>query len=297
MSDCSYVLSCESTADYPRAFFEQRDIAWVPFHYTIDGVSHPDDLYTSITPEAFFNQIKAGAQPTTSQVGVGEYEEFWEPFLQEGKDVLHLTLSSGISGSYNSACIAAEQLRERYPERRVCVVDSLAASAGFGLLVEYLADLRDGGMSFDDACAWVEEHKLNLNHWFFVSDLDCLKRGGRVSATSALLANALKICPVLNVDYQGKLIPRQKIRTVKRAIAELVRMMEEHAEGGLAYAGKCCLSQSNCRGEAEAVVAGIEERFPQLAGKIAIYDIGTVIGAHTGPGTVALFFMGDKRVD
>ena len=113
MSDCSYVLSCESTADYPRAFFEQRDIAWVPFHYMIDGVSHPDDLYTSITPEAFFNQIKAGAQPTTSQVGVGEYEEFWEPFLQEGKDVLHLTLSSGISGSYNSACIAAEQLRER----------------------------------------------------------------------------------------------------------------------------------------------------------------------------------------
>lgn len=295
MSD--YVLSCESTADYPRSFFDERHIAWAPFHYNLDGASYPDDLYASLTPGEFFDKIKAGAQPTTSQVGVGEYVELWEPFLKEGRDILHLALSSGISGTYNSACIAAEQLRAAYPDRRLCVVDSLAASAGFGLLMEYLADLRDGGMSYEDACAWAEEHKLNLNHWFFVSDLDCLKRGGRVSATSALLANALKICPVLNVDYEGKLIPRQKIRTVKKAIAELARMMEIHAEGGTAYTGKCVLSQSNCRKEAEAVAAAIEEKSPQLKGKIEINDIGTVIGSHTGPGTVALFFMGDKRVD
>ena len=294
---CEYVLSCESTADYPASFFEERHIMWLPFHYTLNGESYPDDLYTSISPEEFFNQIKAGAQPTTSQVGVGEYVEAWEPLLKEGKDVLHLTLSSGISGSYNSACVAAEQLRVAYPEHRVRVIDSLAASAGFGLLVEYLADLRDGGMGFEELAAWAEAHKRNLNHWFFVSDLDCLKRGGRVSATSALLANALKICPVLNVDHEGKLIPRQKIRTTKKAIAELVHMMEVHAEGGTSYTGKCCLSQSNCREEAEAVVAGIEEKFPQLKGKIAINNIGTVIGAHTGPGTVALFFMGDERVD
>lgn len=295
MSD--FVLSCESTADYPRSFFEERQIAWVPFHYNLDGVSYPDDLYASISPEAFFDKIKAGAQPTTSQVGVGDYVELWEPFLKEGKDVLHLTLSSGISGTYNSACVAAEQLRQAYPERTVRVIDSLAASAGYGLLMEYLADLRDGGMGFTELGDWAEEHKLNVNHWFFVSDLDCLKRGGRVSATSALLANALKICPVLNVDYEGKLIPRQKIRTTKKAIAELVRMMEAHAEDGLAYSGKCVLSQSNCRADADAVVAGIEEKFPQLAGKIEVNNIGTVIGSHTGPGTVALFFMGDCRVD
>ncbi len=295
MSD--FVLSCESTADYPRSFFEERQIAWVPFHYNLDGVSYPDDLYASISPEAFFDKIKSGAQPTTSQVGVGDYVELWEPFLKEGKDVLHLTLSSGISGTYNSACVAAEQLRQAYPERTVRVIDSLAASAGYGLLMEYLADLRDGGMGFTELGDWAEEHKLNVNHWFFVSDLDCLKRGGRVSATSALLANALKICPVLNVDYEGKLIPRQKIRTTKKAIAELVRMMEAHAEDGLAYSGKCVLSQSNCRADADAVVAGIEEKFPQLTGKIEVNNIGTVIGSHTGPGTVALFFMGDRRVD
>ena len=193
--------------------------------------------------------------------------------------------------------MAAEQLRQAYPERTVRVIDSLAASAGYGLLMEYLADLRDGGMGFTELGDWAEDHKLNVNHWFFVSDLDCLKRGGRVSATSALLANALKICPVLNVDYEGKLIPRQKIRTTKKAIAELVRMMEAHAEDGLAYSGKCVLSQSNCRADADAVVAGIEEKFPQLAGKIEVNNIGTVIGSHTGPGTVALFFMGDRRVD
>ena len=167
MSD--FVLSCESTADYPRSFFEERQIAWVPFHYNLDGVSYPDDLYASISPEAFFDKIKAGAQPTTSQVGVGDYVELWEPFLKEGKDVLHLTLSSGISGTYNSACVAAEQLRQAYPERTVRVIDSLAASAGYGLLMEYLADLRDGGMGFTELGDWAEEHKLNVNHWFFVS--------------------------------------------------------------------------------------------------------------------------------
>ena len=295
MSD--YVLSCESTADYPASFFEERCIAWVPFHYNLDGESHPDDLYASITPEEFFDKIKAGAQPTTSQVGVGDYVELWEPFLKEGRDVLHITLSAGISGTYNSACVAAEQLKDAYPDRTVRVIDSLNASAGYGLIMEYLADLRDGGMGFEELARWTEDHKLNMNAWFFVSDLECLKRGGRVSATSALLANALKICPVLNIDYQGKLIPRQKIRTTKKAIAELVKMMVEHAEGGRAYAGKCSISHSMCRADADAVVAGIEAEMPQLAGKIKVSDIGTVIGSHTGPGTVALFFMGDVRAD
>lgn len=293
----TYMLSCESTADYPQSFFEERAIAWTPFHYNLDGVSYPDDLYASITPERFFSLIKDGAQPTTSQVGVGAYVELWEPFLKEGKDVLHLTLSSGISGTYNSACVAAEQLNAAYPERTVRVIDSLCASAGYGLLMEYLADLRDEGMGFEEACAWAEEHRFNVNQWFFVSDLECLKRGGRISATSALLGNALKICPVININVEGKLIPRQKIRTTKKAIAELVRMMEAHAEDGSAYTGKCVLSHSNCRADADAVVSGIEEKFPQLKGKIKVNNIGTVIGSHTGPGTVALFFMGDRRVD
>lgn len=212
----SFVLSCESTADYPRSFFEARGIEYIMFHYELDGVVHEDDLYQSVTPEAFFGALKAGSTSKTSQVSVGEYTEFWKPMLEAGKDVLHLTLSSGISGTYNSAVIAARDLEAQYPDRTVRVVDSLAASAGYGLLMDYLADMRDAGATLDEAATWAEEHKLNVNHWFFVSDLDCLKRGGRVSSTSALIATALKICPVMNVDYQGKLIPREKIRTKKK---------------------------------------------------------------------------------
>lgn len=289
----NYILSCESTADYPRSFFDERNIPYACFHYELDGVGGIDDIYASVTPEEFFGKLMAGSRSTTSQPNVGEYEALWTPYLEDGKDILHVTLSSGISGAYNSACIAAEGLRVKYPERTIHVLDSLTASAGFGLLIEYMADLRDEGMGFEELTRWAEEHRHNLNAWFFVSDLECLKRGGRVSATSAIIATALKICPVLNVNCEGKLIPRQKIRKKSRAIEGLAKMFMEHAEGGAAYAGKCAISNSLCRADAEAVAALIEEQAPALKGKIRISDIGTVIGSHTGLGTVALFFMGD----
>ena len=295
MSD--FILSCESTADYPRSYFEERGIPYACFHYELDGESCIDDIYASTTPEVFFGKLKAGSHSKTSQPNAGEYVDLWEPYLQQGKDILHVTLSSGISGAYNSATLAAQQLAPRYPERTIRVIDSLTASAGYGMLVDYMADLRDAGKTLEEVAAWTEEHKLNVNAWFFVSDLDCLKRGGRVSATSALLANALKICPVLNIDFEGHLIPRQKIRTVKKAIVELSKMFVAHAEGGAAYAGKCAISQSNCRADAEETARLIGEQAPALKGTITITDIGTVIGSHTGPGAVALFFMGDKRVD
>lgn len=292
-----YMLCCESTADMTHEHFEQRNIPYVCFHYEIDGTTYTDDLYQSTTPDAFFTRLKNGAQAKTSQVSTGDYVEFWEPFLKEGKDVLHVTLSSGISGTYNSACLAAESLSERYPERTIRVIDSLAASSGYGLLVDYMADHRDEGMSLEELSAWAEEHKLDVNHWFFVSDLDCLKRGGRVSATSALIATALKICPVMNVDYQGKLIPREKIRTKKKAIVQLAQKCIEHIQDGANYTGKCYMSQSACLEDAQEVARLIGEQVPALKDNIQIFSIGTVIGSHTGPGTVALFFMGDKRVD
>lgn len=292
-----YIITCESTADLPREFFERREVGYVCFHYEMGGRTYTDDLYASTTPAEFFGSLKAGAQAKTSQVGTGEYVDFWEPWLKEGKDVLHICLSSGISGTYNSACLAAETLAARYPERTVRVIDSLAASAGYGLLMEYLADKRDEGMGFDELAAWAEGHKLEVNHWFFVSDLDCLKRGGRVSATSALIATALKICPVMNVDSQGRLIPREKIRTKRKAITELVRNMMEHVRDGAAYTGRCAISHSNCLADAQEVARLVGEQIPALAGKVEICDIGTVIGSHTGPGTVPLFFMGDERVD
>lgn len=296
MSD--FVLTCESAADRTREFFESRNIPVAYFHYEIDDVVYTDDLYQSITPDEFFAQIAAGAMPKTSQVSVGEYEEFWEPFVAEGKDVLHLTLSSGISGTYGSACVAAQMLTDRYPQGgKVRVIDSLGASSGFGLLLEYAADVRDSGASLDETAAWIEEHKLNLHHWFFSTDLSSYLRGGRISAASAIIGTALKICPLMTVDCEGKLSPREKIRTKKRAISEMAKTMMAHVQGGTDYSGKCIMSHSACREDSEAVAALIEEQVPQLKGKIEINDIGTLIGSHTGPGTVALFFMGDKRVD
>ena len=292
-----YLISCESTADMPLEFYKDRNVGYVCFHYEMNGQTYTDDIYQSTTPQEFFGKLKAGAQAKTSQVGTGEYVAFWEPYLEKGMDILHVSLSTGISGTYNSACLAAETLASRYPDRKIRVIDSLSASAGFGLLVELMADKRDEGMSFDELAEWAEVNKMNVNQWFFVSDLDCLKRGGRVSATSALIATALKICPVMNVNFEGKLIPREKIRTKKKAIVRLVDDMMERVENGSAYTGRCTISHSDCLEDAQEVARLIGEQIPALKGKIEISDIGTVIGAHTGPGTVALFFMGDRRVD
>jgi DegV family protein with EDD domain len=238
-----------------------------------------------------------GADTKTSQLNAEEYEEYLEPFLAAGKDVLHLTLSSGISGTINSARIAQENLQEKYPDRKIYIVDSLAASSGYGLLMDKLADLRDEGRSIDEVRDWAESHKKEVNHWFFSSDLTFFIKGGRVSKTAGFIGSVMNICPLLNVDFEGKLIPRQKVRTKKKVIQEIVRKMEELAVDGLDYADKCYISNSACPEDAKAVADLIEARFPKLKGRVEINSIGTTIGSHTGPGTVALFFWGAERED
>ena len=237
----------------------------------------------------------AGEGTKTSQVPVKEYEDLFEESLSQGKDVIHLTLSSGISGSYNSACIARDEMQEKYPDRKIYVIDSLAASSGYGLLVDAAADRRDEGMSIDDLYAWIEENKLRVHHWFFSTDLTFYIRGGRVSKTAGFIGTIMNICPLLNVSNEGKLIPREKIRTKKKVIRRIVDLMRENADNGTDYTGKCFISQSECVDDARAVADLIEAEFPKLDGKVQIYPIGATIGSHTGPGTVALFFFGKKR--
>lgn len=292
-----YILSCCSTADLTKEQFEKRDIQYVCFHFELDGKQYMDDLGESISFKDFYQAMVDGADTKTSQINAEEYTAYFEKFLQEGKDILHLTLSSGISGTINSARIAAEELSEKYPERKIYVVDSLAASSGYGLLMDKLAELRDGGMSIDELRDWAENHKKECNHWFFTSDLTFFIKGGRVSKTAGFIGGVMNICPLLNVDFEGRLIPRAKIRTKKKVILETVKKMEELAEGGLDYSGKCFISNAACYEDARAVADLIEERFTKLDGKVVINDIGTTIGSHTGPGTVALFFWGKERVD
>lgn len=295
MSD--YILSCCSTADLSKEHFERRGIHYVCFHYMLNDVSYPDDLGQSIAFEDFYRMMTEGADTKTSQVNVAEFIDYFTPFLKEGKDILHVSLSSGLSGSVNSARTAAAMLSEEYPDRKIYIVDSLGASSGYGLIMETLADMRDEGKSVDELHDWLEENKLRLHHWFFSTDLTFYVKGGRVSKASGFFGTMLNICPLLNMDNLGRLIPREKIRTKKKVIKTIVDRMEECAADGLDYSGKCFISQSACAEDAEAVAALVEERFPKLNGKVVINYIGTTIGSHTGPGTVALFFWGKERVD
>ncbi len=292
-----YVVSCGSTVDISKEHLESRQISYICFHYELDGKEYLDDLGVTIPYDEFYQKMQEGKSTKTSQVNVDEYLEYFEKFLQQGKDILHVELSSGLSGSLNSANIAKATLEEKYPDRKILIVDSLGASSGYGLLMDKVADLRDKGMDIEALANWVEENRLKLNHWFFSTDLTYYVRGGRVSKTSGFVGNILNICPLLNMDNLGRLIPRYKIRTKKKVIAAIVDKMRELAEDGLDYSGKCFISNSACLEDAQAVAALVEETFPKLNGKVLINSIGTTIGSHTGPGTVAMFFWGEERVD
>jgi DegV family protein with EDD domain len=292
-----YVLTCCSTADMPKEFFEKRGIPFVCFHFNIDGKEYPDDLGQTMSFDEFYARINSGALPTTSQVSVGQFISFFEPFLVDGKDILHISLSSGLSGSYNSALLAREELILKFPNRKMIIVDSLGASSGYGLLTDAAVDMRSNGATIEEVHTWLEANKLNIHHWFFTTDLSHLKRGGRLSPTSAFMGTLLNICPLMNMNHEGKLIPRMKIRGKNHVIGETVHQMELHANNGLNYSGKCFISNSACFDDAQKLADFIRGKFPHLNGPVMINSIGTVIGSHTGPGTVALFFFGDRRTE
>lgn len=289
----NYILSCCSTADADEAFFANRDVHYICFHFLLDGVDYPDDLGKSMPFDKFYEAMANGADTRTSQVNVDEFINYFRPFLEEGKDILHLTLSSGISGVYNSAKIAAEDLLEEFPDRKIYIVDSLCASSGYALIMDKLADLRDEGKSIDELRVFAEDNKKFVHHWFFTGTLEYLVRGGRVSKVSGFFGTALKICPLLNVDYEGKLIPREKIRTFKKAEEACVGKMVEFARDRADYEGKVFISHANCLDDANDVARMVEEKFPKA--EVTVYPIGTTIGSHTGPGLIALFFWGDAR--
>ena len=292
----NFILSCWSTADLTNEHFAEREIHYICFHYFLDGVEYPDDLGKTIPFHDFYQAMANGAETKTSQISIGEFVTYFRAFLEEGKDILHVTLSTGISGVYNSACSAADLLREEFPERKIYIVDSLGASSGYGLLMDKLADLRDEGKSIDEIRDFAETHRLNLHHWFFSTDLTFYIKGGRVTKTAGFVGTLLKICPLLNMDDLGRLIPRYKIRTKQAVIKKIVEKMQEHVQDGADYSGKCYISNSDCYEDARAVADLVEKNFPKLNGKVEIYSVGNLIGSHTGPGTVALFFWGDERV-
>ena len=254
-------------------------------------------LGKSMPFDKFYDAMAHGADTKTAQVSAGEFVAYFRQFLEQGQDILHVCLSSGLSGTFNSARVARSELLEEFPDRKIYIVDSLGASSGYGLLMDRLADLRDSGMNIDKLYDWANDHRLEVHHWFFSTDLTFYVKGGRVSKAAGWVGTVLRICPLLNMDAEGHLTPRYKIRGKDRVTEEIVNKMEKYARDGLNYDGKCYISYSACYDDARKVADLVEARFPKLNGRVELYSIGTTIGSHTGPGTVALFFWGATRAE
>ncbi len=290
MSD--FVILTDSSADLSADMVQKLNVEVLPLGFVLDNQSYrnyPDNR--DMDPHVFYERLRAGNVATTNAVNVAQYVEALEPLLQSGKDVLVLAFSSGLSTTYNSSRLAVEELSGRYPERKLYTVDTLCASLGQGLLVWYAARERDRGRSIEEVRDWIEEHRLNICHQFTVDDLHFLKRGGRISAATAVVGTMLQIKPVLHVDNEGHLINIGKARGRQASLKALVDKMEQTAldSGSLTV----FISHGDCLEDARTVADMVKNRFG--VEEVYINYVGPVIGAHSGPGTVALFYAGTER--
>lgn len=290
-----YILSCSSTADMTNGYYSSRDIHHIDSTYSIDGQIYDESMGESVPLSDFYEKIRNGINPTTSQIDMADYKEYFKKFLEDGKDVLHICLSSSISDSYLTATAAAEELKGEYPERQLHVVDSLSASAGMGLLIDILADKRDEGMPIDRLKLYAENSKKYINHWFFSTDLTTYLKEESLTNFTYKIGKTLNFCPLMCVDGDGKLVVIEKVKTKKKTMEAIVSRMEVQAVDGKRYTGKCFISHADSEKEATKLASMLEARFPNLKGNVEVKEIGHIIGAHTGPGTVAVFFIGDKR--
>lgn len=286
-----YAITCCSTTDLSKELLKERNINYACCSFECNGKIYKDDFGKSYPIEKFYKDMSNGMQPLTSQANIEDYIELFEPLLKEELDVLHISMSSGISGTVNSAINAAEMLNEKY-NNKVYVVDSLCCSSGYGMLVNIAKDNQDNGMSILENLEYIEINRTKIIHWFFSSDLSAYVRGGRLSKVEGFVGTALKICPVMNVTDMGRLEVFEKVRTKKKAIKTIVQNMLD--EVGPSYSDRCYISHSSCLQEAEEVKELLLETFTSLK-EVLIFDVGCVIGAHTGPGTVAMYYIGKKR--
>ena len=287
-----YVLFTDSNTDLPADLVQQLDLSVIPMLFEMDGKSYynyPDNH--EMDPKEFYAALRGGKVCTTSQVSPSRFDEIFSPVLESGRDILYLCFSSGLSGTYNTSRLAVEELREKFPDRKIRTVDTLAASMGQGLLVYLAAKKRQEGMSLDELGDWVEENRLKLCHWFTVDDLMFLKRGGRVSSAAAVVGTMLGIKPVLHVDDEGHLIPMEKVRGRRASLDALVKHMQATAIRPAEQT--VFISHGDCQADCDYVAQQLREKLGVK--HIVTSYIGPVIGAHSGPGTVALFFVGEKR--
>ena len=284
-----YVITVNSTVDLPKEWLEERNVPVVPLRYTIDGQTYED--MRGLTAKEFFDKLREGKMSVTSQVNPEEARAALEPFLKEGKDILHLAFSSGLSGTCNSMKIAGEELKEEYPEAKIIVIDTLCACLGEALLLYKALQQKEAGKTIEETAAWVEENKLHICHDVTVDDLNHLHRGGRVSKATAVVGTMVKIKPIIHMDDNGKLQVVGKERGRKKSLNKIVDMAVEQAEGW--DNDIIMITHGDCIEDAEYVAGLVRDKMG--IDNILINNIGTVIGSHTGPGVVAVFCMGNKR--
>lgn len=286
-----YIITTDNNSDLPESFYQEHQIGCTYLSYSIEGQTYTKGCF--LPTKEFYDKMRQGAMPTTAQVNPETAKDLMEPYLKEGKDVLHISFSSGLSGSYASCQAAAKELSEKYPRQKILVLDSLCASLGQGLLVYYAMKQKECKKTMEETAQWVESHKKNIVHMFTVDDLNHLHRGGRVSKATAIVGGMLNIKPVLHVDDEGKLVAVGKARGRKKSLQALVSGMQERIGS---YGDTCdtiFISHGDCEEDARYVEEKVRELYP-VQTVIRNY-VGATIGAHSGPGTVALFFLGDRR--
>ncbi len=289
-----YVISCESTIDLPREYVEARNCPTIKYSYFDGDVEHVDDMNASDEHmEEFYAMLKT-SKPTTSLICSEKYVEYFESFLAEGKDVLHIAFGSGMSQSVHNACVARDQLLEKYPYRKLEVIDSTCSSAGYGLLVDDALDMRDEGASFDEIANFAKNNCHKLHHQFFSTDLSYFRKSGRVSGTAAFIGSILGICPSMRLNYDGKIIAYSNSLGKKKALKYCLSEVSKHIEKGQNYDKKMFICHSNCVDTALTLKEELQKAYPK-AKDMRIVNIGPIIACHCGPGTVAVFFWGDER--
>ena len=287
----NYILSCCSTMDLRKGWAEERGVNLIYAKFFLEGEEFRDDFYESISQEKLFERMLSGEKSQTTQVNTEDYIDSFRKYLEQGQDIFHICLSSGVSGTFNSCHIAKDILQEEFPERKIEIVDSLMASSGYGLLVDKACMLKKQGLDMETLRVELEKWRNRLHGYFFTSDLRFFIQGGRVSKAAGFIGGLLKICPVLKITEEGKLKPIEKARGKKQAMENILSKMEKE---GYLSTEKCFISHSACPLDAEKLAESIRERF-HPEGSIEIFDIGGTIACHTGPGTVACFFFGKEK--
>ena len=287
----NYILSCCSTMDLRKGWAEERGVNLIYAKFFLEGEEFRDDFYESISQDKLFERMLSGEKSQTTQVNTEEYIDSFRKYLEQGQDIFHICLSSGVSGTFNSCHIAKDILLEEFPERKIEIVDSLMASSGYGLLVDKACALKKQGLTMEELRKELEKWRNCLHAYFFTSDLRFFIQGGRVSKAAGFIGGLLKICPVLKITEEGKLKPIEKVRGKKQAMENILSKMEKE---GYLSTEKCFISHSACPLDAKKLAESIRDRF-HPEGNMEIFDIGGTIACHTGPGTVACFFFGKEK--